>query len=66
MYRRLFGELLDYILVFLLILDTNTVYSSSSDKNFHIPEITAALLFIIILLNLLFKKINRRTLAEHR
>lgn len=40
MYRRLFGELLDYILVFLLILDTNTVYSSSSDKNFHIPENT--------------------------
>ena len=57
--------LLEYIVIILFILDTNTVYASTIDVDFHIPEVAAMLLFASLALRLFIYGIKRSTLNKY-
>lgn len=57
--------LFEYVTILSFILDTGTVYSSSFDIDFHIPEISAILLTICLALRLSFFSIKKLTLKKY-
>lgn len=65
MRRSAIIDFLDYLLIVLIILDTNTVYSCIISQDFHIPETTGiVLVFIMIVLFLQKREIKRSLLKK--
>lgn len=48
MRRSSIEGILEYLLILLIILDTNSIYSASVEIDYHIPEITAIVLVILM------------------
>ncbi len=64
MYKQKIADFFEYVVILFFILDTNTVYSTTVDVDFHIPEIAAVLFILCVALRLFSTKIKESTFKQ--